>query len=198
MRSISAGDETAFAELYDMTHAYLYSVALRIINSSAQADEVLQDAYLCIWQQARRFDPRLGSAMTWLIVIVRNQAISTLRGQRIEHRSLSLGEVGCYDEYAEQSSELADPIEQAFYASASGRLAAALARLEPLQRQAITLTFAYGMAHAELSAHMQVPLGTVKSWVRRGMARLGEYIQANDAGARPASDRLGPVRASAN
>lgn len=175
--SASYGSEPAFAELYDMTHTYLYYVALRVLNSAPHAEEVLQEAYLCIWQQAHRFDPHLGSAMSWLITVVRNHAVSALRSQRVERSSHSLDDdPGFYDEWTGESSELSDPIEQAFYASARCRLLSAMARLDPVQRQVITLTFEHGMAHAELSAHLKAPLGTVKSWMRRGMARLTEYI----------------------
>jgi RNA polymerase sigma-70 factor (ECF subfamily) len=177
----SSGCEQAFAELYGMTHSYLYHVALRVVGSRPHAEEVLQEAYLSIWQQARRFEPEYGSAMTWLITVVRNQAVSALRSQRIERHSVSHDdEENGVDRAMQDTDDDPDPMRQAFYAHARSRLPAALARLAPAQRQAIALTFEHGMPHAELSVHMDVPLGTVKSWLRRGVARLGDYLSESD------------------
>lgn len=171
------GDEQAFEALHMATHSYLYHVALRVLGTPALAEEVLQDAYLSVWLQAKRYRPELGSAMTWLITVVRNQAISALRGQRVEQHTVSLSDGTKHlEDSLTTDDEESDPIRQAFYASARMRLPRALARLEPAQRQAIALTFGHGMAHAELSTHMDAPLGTVKSWLRRGMARLNENI----------------------
>lgn len=176
------GDESAFADLHRATHSYLYHVALRVLGTPAQAEEVLQDAYLSIWLQARRYQPELGSAMTWLITVVRNQAISALRAQRAERHTVSLSDGSNHlEETIAADEDESDPIRHAFYASARGRLPRALDRLEPAQRQAIALTFGHGMAHAEISAHMNAPLGTVKSWLRRGMSRLHDHIAHDGA-----------------
>lgn len=189
--SVSRGSERAFTEMYEMTHNYLYNVACRIVGSPHHAEEVLQEAYISVWQQAHRFQPHLGTAMTWLITVVRNQAVSTLRSQGMDRQSVSLDqEAGDVDELAVEGSEAPDAIEQAFYASAQSRLPAAMAKLEPAQRQAITLTFSHGMPHAELSAHLKAPLGTVKSWVRRGMVHLTKYLSEPDAD--PRHDVLAP------
>ena len=175
--AVAGGCEKAFAELHGLTRHYLYHVALRVLNSPPHAEEVLQEAYVTVWQQAHRFQPELGSAMTWLMTIVRNQSVSALRSQRLERHCVSLADdPHVLDDAQAQDGADADPIRQAFYANLRRRLPAALARLEPAQRQSICLTYHRGMAHAELSAHLDVPLGTVKSWLRRGMARLGDYL----------------------
>lgn len=181
--AVADGCEKAFAELHGLTHHYLYHVALRVLGSPPHAEEVLQEAYVTVWQQARRFQPELGSAMTWLMTIVRNHSVSALRSQRLERHSVSLDDdPGVLDDMLAHDD--ADPIRQAFYATLRERLPAALARLDPAQRQSICLTYHRGMAHAELSEHLNVPLGTVKSWLRRGMARLGDYL-VEDAAAAP-------------
>lgn len=171
------GSEQAFTALHSATRSYLYHVALRVLGRPARAEEVLQDAYLSIWLQAGRFQPEIGSAMTWLITVVRNQAISALRAQRADQNTLSLSdETKKFDEALIGDEDGADPIHHAFYASAKCRLPRALQSLEPGPRQAIALTFHHGLGHAEISAHMNVPLGTVKSWLRRGITRLGHQI----------------------
>jgi RNA polymerase sigma-70 factor, ECF subfamily len=183
------GNEQAFEALHAATHAYLYHVALRVLGTPALAEEVLQDAYLSVWLQAKRYQPELGSAMTWLITVVRNQAISALRGQRIEQHTVSLSAgTKNLENMLTTEDEESDPIRQSFYASARMRLPRALEGLEPAQRQAIALTFGQGLAHAELSIHMDAPLGTVKSWLRRGMARLNENIAPERA--RPREPRM--------
>jgi RNA polymerase sigma-70 factor (ECF subfamily) len=188
------GDEQAFESLHIATHSYLYHVALRVLGTPALAEEVLQEAYLSVWLQAKRYRPELGSAMTWLITVVRNQAISALRGQRIEQNTVSLSDGTKHlEDTLTTDSEESDPIRQAFYASARTRLPRALASLEPAQRQAITLTYGHGMAHAELSMHMDAPLGTVKCWLRRGMTRLNKHI-APEHSAPLAPTRKTPVR----
>lgn len=175
--AVAAGSEPAFTELHGLTHSYLHHVALRVMVSPAQAEEVLQEAYVTVWTQAHRFDPALGSAMTWLITVVRNHALSALRSQRLERQCLSLSEdPALLEEAAALDPEAGDPIRQAFHATLRSRLPAALAQLEPAQRQSIALTFQRGMAHAELAQHMNAPLGTVKSWLRRGMARLADCL----------------------
>jgi RNA polymerase sigma-70 factor (ECF subfamily) len=189
--SVGLGSESAFSAMYGMTHSYLYHMTCRIVGSPHQAEEVLQEAYLSVWQHAHRYEPHLGTAMTWLITVVRNQAVSTLRGQGMERLSVSLDQdPGEFDAPAMESGDAQDAIEQAFYASARSRLPAAMARLEPAQRQAITLTFGHGMPHAELSAHLKAPLGTVKSWVRRGMVHLASYLGEYDPA--PFHDPLAP------
>jgi RNA polymerase sigma-70 factor (ECF subfamily) len=190
MVAVSQGKECAFTEMYEMTHAYLYNVACRIVGSPHHAEEVLQEAYMSVWQQAHRYQPHLGTAMTWLITVVRNQAVSTLRGQGMERQSVSLDQHEWEFDEPVVEGEVPDVIEQAFYASAQARLPAAMARLEPAQRQAITLTYSHGMPHAELAVHLKAPLGTVKSWVRRGMVHLSRYLSEHDSD--PFHNRLVP------
>lgn len=173
----SCGSEQAFAEIYTMTNAYLYHVALRIVGTPPHAEEVLQEAYLSIWQEARQYRPDLGNAMTWLITIVRNKAVSTLRSRSIDRRSVSIeGDDEVLDGLVVHNIEDTDALRTAFYSAAKIRLTAAMALLPATQRQAITLNFFLDMPHAELSAHFGVPLGTVKSWVRRGIARLNDHL----------------------
>jgi RNA polymerase sigma-70 factor (ECF subfamily) len=171
------GNERAFNELHALTHQYLHHVALRLLGTPSCADEVLQEAYVNIWTHAARFRPGEGSPMTWLIAIVRNGALSQLRSRRIEQqRAEAAAELAWLDEVAMAQGDETDPIQQAFYVTARHRLPEALAQLEPAQRQSIALAYGQGMPHAELSVHMNAPLGTVKSWLRRGVARLRESL----------------------
>ena len=158
------GDRAAFGELYQATSAKLYGVALRILRREDWAEEVLQECYVSVWRHAAEYRPGLAAPMTWMTSIVRNRCLDWLRRPNPEP----------LDDEALQEIESGNPgpltlLEQ-------GRDSAALARclrgLEAKQRQAIALAFFDGLSHAELAQHLREPLGTVKTWVRRGLRRL--------------------------
>jgi len=169
----ATGDHTAFGELHALTHDYLYHTALRLLRLPSLAEDVLQDAYLSIWLHAKSFRPGQASPMTWLIAIVRNRAFSILRSNRNGIASLMSEEDPALLAEVEQRDGLdLDPGAQVFDAVARMRLEQAMARLEPAQRQSIALAFGQELTHAEIARHLGVPLGTAKSWLRRGLERL--------------------------
>lgn len=169
----ATGDHAAFRELHALTHDYLYHTALRLLRLPSLAEDVLQDAYLSIWLHAKSFRPGQASPMTWLIAIVRNRAFSILRSNRSGLASLMSEEDPALLAEVEQGDGLdLDPGAQVFDAVARMRLEQAMARLEPAQRQSIALAFGQELTHAEIARHLGVPLGTAKSWLRRGLERL--------------------------
>ena len=134
---------------------------------------MLQDAYLSIWLHAKSFRPGQASPMTWLIAIVRNRAFSILRSNRNGIASLMSEEDPALLADIEQcDGPDPDPGAQVYDAVARMRLEQAMARLEPAQRQSIALAFGQELTHAEIARHLGVPLGTAKSWLRRGLERL--------------------------
>lgn len=167
----AGGNHTAFRELHALTYDYLYHTALRLLRLPSLAEDVLQDAYLSIWLHAKSFRPGQASPMTWLIAIVRNRAFSILRSKRNSITVLMSEEDPALLAEMEQGDD-ADPGAQVFDALARMRLAQAMARLEPAQRQSIALAFGQELTHAEIARHLGVPLGTAKSWLRRGLERL--------------------------
>lgn len=169
----ATGDHAAFRELHALTHDYLYHTALRLLRLPSLAEDVLQDAYLSIWLHAKSFRPGQASPMTWLIAIVRNRAFSILRSNRSGVASLMSEEDPALLAEVEQRDGLdLAPGAQVFDAVARMRLEQAMARLEPAQRQSIALAFGQELTHAEIARHLGVPLGTAKSWLRRGLERL--------------------------
>lgn len=169
----ATGDQEAFRELHALTHDYLYHTALRLLRLPSLAEDVLQDAYLNIWLHAKSFRPGQASPMTWLIAIVRNRAFSILRSNRNGIASLMSEEDPALLAEIEQSDGLdLDAGAQVYDAVARMRLEQAMARLEPAQRQSIALAFGQELTHAEIARHLGVPLGTAKSWLRRGLERL--------------------------
>jgi RNA polymerase sigma-70 factor (ECF subfamily) len=160
------GDREAFSRLYRDSSAKLFGVALRILRRQDWAEEVLQDCYVSIWQHAREYHSGLSAPMTWMTSIVRNRCLDRLRKPRLEV-SDSDGEM--IDNTMSDGPGPLDVLEQSKDAQA---LARCLQALEARQRQAIALAFYDGLSHVELASHLRQPLGTVKTWVRRGLLRL--------------------------
>jgi RNA polymerase sigma-70 factor (ECF subfamily) len=177
---VALGDRQAFRGLYEATSAHLLGVAFEVLHHRERAEEVLQECYLTVWNAAGRYDAATARPMTWLINIVRNRAIDALRAQRSrQHLSLPLD-----DALTETVVDLAPrPEQQLQRAVAEARIEAGLATLSRHERQAVALVIYRGMTHAEIAAQCQVPLSTAKSWVRRGLMRLKDQVDA--AGRRP-------------
>ena len=164
------GDRRAFAELYQASAAQLFGVALRILRREDWAEEVLQECYVSVWRHAREYSAARAAPMTWMTSIVRNRCLDWLRRPNPEPLA---------DEALEA---LESPNPGPLARLEEGRDSAALARclrgLDARQRQAIALAFFDGLSHAELAKHLREPLGTVKTWVRRGLQRLKACLGA--------------------
>jgi RNA polymerase sigma-70 factor (ECF subfamily) len=139
---------------------------LRIVRRQDIAEEVLQDAFLTIWQRAVDFRPEKGAAMTWMATVVRHRAIDRVRRLRPETALDDAPEV------AERADPTPLPFDQAVASQERRALEDCLDTLEEKQKTCITLAFHGGLSHEEVSGKLAVPLGTVKSWIRRGLLRL--------------------------
>ncbi|NUT79169.1 sigma-70 family RNA polymerase sigma factor [Pseudomonas sp. C1C7] len=166
----SLGDRRAFETLYRSVGPRLHGVALRFMGRADLAEEVLQESFVRIWNNASRYEAHLSAPLTWMINITRNQAIDQLR----KHRDRPLGEL--------EEQALVDESPSAHEQLSSAREASALNRcldsLEGMQRQSITVAYFQGMSCAELAEHLAAPLGSVKSWIRRGMERLRRCLES--------------------
>ena len=167
-------DRTAFERLYRATSAKLHGVALRILRRGDWAEEVLQECYVSIWTHAPDYRPALAAPMTWMTSIVRNRCLDWLRRPRLELSD----EDGAITEAA--PSDRAGPLEELELAKSRSAVARCLSELEARQRQAIALAFYDGLSHAELASHMREPLGTVKTWVRRGLLKLKSCLELQE------------------
>jgi RNA polymerase sigma-70 factor (ECF subfamily) len=178
---VALKDQAAFRQLYDLTSAHLFGVALRFLRSRAAAEETLQDAYINVWQQAGTYASGLSTPMTWLMSIVRNKALDRLRKARAETELTGPLEA-CPDgqeEGAADHTAHADPHELFAAATETVAINRCMAQLEPAQRQSLALAFYNGLSHSELAAHLRVPLGTAKAWVRRGLDRLRKCLESD-------------------
>ena len=173
-------DHAAFEQVYQLTSAHLYGVALRILNRKDLAEEVLQEAYVNVWHQANSYAAGLATPMTWLISVVRNKALDWLRHNRMADestRALTDDE----DPAHHVVDERADPAALFLQATEKSGIRHCMATLEAAQRQSLALAYYDGLSHAELAAHLQAPLGTVKAWIRRGLEKLKKCL--DNAGA---------------
>lgn len=163
------GDRAAFARLYQATSSKLYGVALRILRREDWAEEVLQECYVNVWRHAPEYNASRAAPMTWMSSIVRNRCLDWLRRPNPEPLA----------EGAEEALEDGGlgPLAELERVREAGAIARCLRGLEAKQRQAIALAFFDGLSHAELAQHLREPLGTVKTWVRRGLARLRSCLE---------------------
>lgn len=166
-------DQQAFAVLYETTSAKLFGVALRILRRSNWAEEVLQEAFVNIWNHAADYTPAKSAPLTWMTSVVRNRALDWLRRPRDQ-------EIG--DAYEAMVDAKADdapgPLEALAGAAEGAMLARCLERLDARQRQSIALAYFHGLSHSELASHLQEPLGSVKTWIRRGLQHLRACLTA--------------------
>lgn len=163
------GDRTALKALYDEEAGRLISVARRIVRRRELAEEVVQEAFIQVWSKARNFDPRLGSARGWIYTIVRNRALNVIRdGGRedlVDTESLSAMRDGD------------SPLDDAFdRLSTNSLLRRCLEGLDREKRHSLLLAYVSGYSHGEIAGQLGVPVGTAKSWVRRGLLALRECM----------------------
>ena len=163
-------DQRAFAELYRHTSSHLYAVALRILRDPPAAEEILQEAYVNVWHHAGSYEVAKSQPLTWLTSIVRNRCLDQLRRRELDTVTLTSD-----DDDAPQydlPSDAMTPAEMLLAGAAARSVRDCVDELDGGPKQAIALAFYQGLSHAELAAHLQQPLGTVKSWVRRALERL--------------------------
>ncbi|HWQ40203.1 MAG TPA: sigma-70 family RNA polymerase sigma factor [Burkholderiales bacterium] len=160
-------DQRAFGELYRLTAPKLFAVALRITRRKAWAEEILQESFVNIWHHAQGYDAAKSAPMTWMTAVVRNRALDWLR----RPRESELGEV--HEDFLNSvADETPGPDELLRQSADAARLADCMRQLSEEQQRTITLAFYYGLSHGELARKLERPLGTVKTWIRRGLERL--------------------------
>lgn len=168
----AAHDQAALAALYERVGPQLLGILMRVLRNRALAEDALQDVFVRIWQQAAQFDARRGRALAWMVSIARNRAIDLQRSQRITVM-LDAAEL----QGAEQLQIEAEA-EQAEYSAAHRALARCLALLGAAQRRCLVLAYQHGLTQEKIALSLGEPLGSVKSWVRRGLQSLRECMQS--------------------
>lgn len=166
-------DVDAFEQLYDRHSRIVYALVLRIVQQASTAEEVVQDVFLQLWRNARQYDARRGPFAPWLMALARNRALDHLRLKSERQRRRE-----------DQTEELPPVIDIPQFEKAldekrrAERVRALMGSLNPQQKKAIEMAYFEGLSHSEIAEALREPLGTVKSWIRNGLLRLKEGLQA--------------------
>lgn len=175
-------DQAALAALYDELIGPVYGLAFKITRHAGLAEEVAQDAFWQIWRQAPRYDPARGSALAWVMVIVRSRALDELRRTDTQLCELEPDTLADLDSGGDDDpQELLSALQQRQIAHE------ALAQLDPVPRRLLSLAFLRGLSHGDIASQEGMPLGTVKTHIRRGLAKLRAWLA-------PADDESDPNR----
>lgn len=171
-------DPAAFRSLYDASSARLYGFALRILGKRELAEEALQDGFVAIWHNAGSYQDHLAAPMTWMTTIVRNKALDLLRQHGAE------GDFGGEPFDGAILDALRDPgatpVEALALSREAKTLAYCMAALDGLHRQVLGLAYFHDLSHTEVARHMALPVGTVKTWIRRSLERLKSCLAKGD------------------
>jgi RNA polymerase sigma factor (sigma-70 family) len=162
--------ESALRELYDLTSARLYGVALRVVGNRQWAEDVLQEAYLNIWRIAGNYRAALSPPLAWMGVIVRSRALDFLRRRASERADAGVELEGIVTDTVAADSP--DPLDASQASEQAWALHECLRKLEARQRELVSLAYLRDLSHGELAQRLRLPLGTVKTWIRRGIEQL--------------------------
>lgn len=172
LADVARGDRSALKLLYDKTAPKLLGVCLRILEDRAEAEDVLQETYIAVWNRAGAYDAERGlSPITWLATIARNKAIDRVRATRRPREARPLDEAS---EIPDESPSAEDAVEAL---QISGRLSECLGSLDPTHADAVRTAFFDGLTYEALAQRMSVPTGTMKSWIRRSLMRLKTCLE---------------------
>lgn len=170
LRLSARGDQQAFAELYDATSARVFGLAVRVVRDPAQAEEVVQEAFLEVWRTSSRFDSERGSALSWLMTITHRKAVDRVRSAEASTRR---------DTTYQHQNQTIDHDTTADAAQATmeaKRVRSALSGLTPVQREAIELAYFGGYTHTEVAGILDLPVGTAKTRIRDGLIRMRDKM----------------------
>ncbi len=169
----AAGDRGAFRALFELTRAPLFGICLRMLRNRGEAEEALQDTFVRTWRHAASFRGDTGQPLAWLQAIARNRCLEILRRRGVDDATWN-------DDAAEMiEDETPTPEQTTLKAEAARSVFDCLRGLEPTQRQAIELAYYDGLSYTEVAGRLAAPVGTVKSRIRRGLARLKRCLQGS-------------------
>jgi RNA polymerase sigma-70 factor, ECF subfamily len=167
---VAGGDQAAFSDLYDQLSGRVLGLVTRLLKDHAQSEEVTQEVFLEVWQQAARFDQQRGSAPSWILTMAHRRAVDRVRAAQSSHdRDLKIG-------IRDHDTEFDSVTESVEIRIEHERVGRALARLTEFQRQAVTMAYYGGYSHSEMAGILGVPIGTVKTRLRDGMIRLRDEM----------------------
>jgi RNA polymerase sigma-70 factor (ECF subfamily) len=178
LTAVARGERASLRALYDRLSAHALAVALRVLGSRSEAEEVVQDVFMDVWARATQFDPARGAARTWILSMARNRAIDRLRSRGAAARAVD----GAFAQALTAPVADATPLEKAEQRQARERIQAALAELPPEQRLVLELGYFEGLSQTEIAERLREPLGTIKSRARAALEKLARVLTTEGAG----------------
>jgi RNA polymerase sigma-70 factor (ECF subfamily) len=169
LAAVAKGDKAAFERLYGATRAKLYGVLLRILGRPEAADDVMQETYLKVWQMAGKFDPTVASPITWMVAIARNRAIDIVRKK---------ADVSVEDspEAMAVAADTPPPLARREMTEELRRLLGCLGKLDPEKQRIVLLAYYSGWSREQLSHKLDIPVNTIKTWLRRSLLEIRECM----------------------
>ncbi len=174
MIRLAAGDESALEQIYNATRVKLFGICFRILGDRKEAEDALQDVYVNLWQRADRFDPERASPISWLSTFARNRAVDRLRTGKVRAGSVAVDEAMPLPDEAPLADMLLVDAER------NAQIHKCIEELDPNTREHIRSAFFDGYTYAQLAERADVPLGTMKSWIRRGLMKLRTCFEASE------------------
>lgn len=173
VRRIARGEKQALAELYDRFSGPLYATALRILRDSAEAQDIVHDAFVTLWEKATHFDAQRGTAFGWALTLVRNRAIDRVRMRR---RRAELLAASAPEDRGDNETPAVSGDRAAERGDEAQRVRSAVAQLPLEQKRALEMAFFDGLTQEEIARTLHEPLGTVKARIRRGLLKLRDSL----------------------
>jgi len=175
MVRLAAGDSNALEEIYNATHVKLFGICFRILGDRKEAEDALQDVYVNLWQRADRYDPTRASPISWLATFARNRAVDRLRTGKVRGGAVPVEEANPLPDQAPLADAMLVDAEK------SAQVHTCLSTLDDSVREHIRGAFFDGFTYAQMAEAADVPLGTMKSWIRRGLQKLRACLEAGEA-----------------
>lgn len=175
MVRLADGDSAALEEIYDATRVKLFGICFRILGDRKEAEDALQDVYINLWQRADRYDPERASPISWLATFARNRAVDRLRTGKVRGGAVAVEEANPLPDEAPLADALLVDAEQ------SAQIHKCIQTLDDNTARHIRSAFFDGYTYAQLAEAADVPLGTMKSWIRRGLQKLRACLEASEA-----------------
>jgi RNA polymerase sigma-70 factor (ECF subfamily) len=173
IRLIVAGDQAAFARLYDRLGNVLYALACRLLNDAKEAEDLLQEVFTHIWTKASQYNPEKGTLFSWSVTILRSRAIDRIRKRNLSGSVLAGADPFAVAEQVVDNESANEPL----FRERRKMIREAISKLPAEQREVIELAFFEGLTHQDVAVRLSLPLGTIKARIRRGLLRLRDQLK---------------------
>lgn len=177
MKRIKSRDAKALAELYDGYNRLLFGMILSIVKSRTEAEDILQEVFINIWQKADMFNENRGNVFSWIVTLTRNRAIDRIRSKGYKNQQKTSASID--NPAIKLKGDHYDPLETTIFSDRAKLVKKALQEIPEKQSKVLKIAYYKGLTQSEISEHLKIPLGTVKTRMRQGMLKLKDILEAN-------------------